>query len=70
LGYDLLDIVSGMDASKQATGIEVFERSLQSFGCTPAHNFINKKDFSEYLKEIETLIIKLVAILKINQLDK
>ncbi len=61
MGYDLLGIVSGMDASnakrQQATGIEVLEHSLQSLGCMPARNFMNKKDFNEFLKEIETLII-------------
>jgi len=61
LTYDLLGIVSGMDASnakrQQATGIEVLEHALQSLDYMPMRNFMNKKDCDEFLKDVDTLFI-------------
>ena len=61
LTYDLLGIVSGMDASnakrQQTTGVEVLEHTLQLSQHMPSRNILNKKEFESFLKNIDTLFI-------------
>jgi hypothetical protein len=61
LGYDLLGIVSGMDASnakrQQTTGIEVLNHALQSAGYMPIRKFLTKLEFDEFLKNVDILLI-------------
>lgn len=61
LTYDLLGLVTGMDASNaqrnQKIGVEVLERTLTEKGCMPKRNFMNVKDFEDYFSTSDKLII-------------
>lgn len=61
LTYDLLGVVSGMDASNakrnQDTGLAILGRTLSALSCMPKRNFMNSKDFEDYFAATEHLII-------------
>ena len=60
LTYDLLGLVSGMDAANakrnQELGLRVLEHTLATAGCLPKREFKDAAEFAEYLKNEETLI--------------
>jgi hypothetical protein len=60
LTYDLLGIVCGMDGANakrnQTLGIEVLSHAMVEAGCLPKREFKDAAEFSEYLKNEETLI--------------
>jgi hypothetical protein len=60
LTYDLLGLVCGMDAANakrnQTLGLEVLEHALRKVDCLPKREFKDVAEFSEYLKNEETLI--------------
>lgn len=61
LTYDLLGLVSGMDASNakrnQDAGLAILGKALSTLNCMPKRNFINIKDFESYFADAEPLII-------------
>jgi len=61
LGYDLLGIVSGMDASnakrQQTMGIRVLEDALQSTQSMPVRKLLSKKEFDSLFEANDTRLI-------------
>ena len=60
LTYDLLGLVCGLDATNakrnQTLGLESLEQTLQEAQCLPKRNFKDIAEFTEYLKNEDTLI--------------
>jgi len=61
LTYDLLGVVTGMDTSTAMRnfelGIEVLKKALSDNGHAPKRAFLNVKEFREYFKKGNSLII-------------
>ena len=61
LGYDVLGIVCGMDASNakrnQEIGLEVLGRTLAKTGDMPMRKFLDSKEFESYFANSESLLI-------------
>ena len=66
LTYDLLGLVSGMDASNakrnQDAGLAILGKALSTLNCMPKRNFINIKDFESYFADAEPLILLLLML--------
>lgn len=60
LTYDVLGVVSGMDAANakrnQTLGLQVLEHALRTADCLPRRTFANAAAFAEYVQHEETLI--------------
>jgi hypothetical protein len=60
LTYDVLGVVSGMDAANakrnQTLGLQVLEQALRTAHCLPQRTFANAAEFAEYFQHEETLI--------------
>lgn len=61
LTYDLLGIVCGLDGANakrnQELGVKVLQQALETVSCVPRREFKSVKDFEEYLKQEQTLIL-------------
>jgi hypothetical protein len=60
LTYDLLGLVTGMDASNakrnQELGLRVLEQALEAANCLPKRKFKDAAEFAQYLENEQTLI--------------
>ena len=61
LTYDLPGLVCGLDGAKakrnQELGVKVLQQTLETESCVPQREFKSVKDFEEYRKKEETLIL-------------
>ena len=61
LTYDLLGLVCGLDGANakrnQELGVKVLQQALEIVSCVPQREFRSVKDFEEYRKKEETLIL-------------
>ena len=60
LTYDLLGLVCGMDGSNakrnQKIGLDILDKTLESLGHLPKHNFTDVEDFKAYFAESKELL--------------